>query len=855
MTARCPIVRIVLGLLAAVFFVSAHAIGGGLPTDAQIKAAAAAYFRVTYEENPDLLFEGLQISEGRVYKRHRLPPATPKGGVRMIDPMTGNFPEEDAKNWKLEDNWLADLVYRVRYTRTLPKGAPRALAEKLAVPAPRDSEWAFAYLLWSVSIRGGRRVEELEFHYSTKAVADGITAEKKILDSFKDGRLERGLVPGQQGDWILSLGDAPRPTGFPLCDGAINYFGSKIDPNRPTYIRATYDEILAGFRRALDSYEQKRGPAYVSLPEHDGWMDAGLFLFAHNPPKSTGLRFSFTQAADRSAVENAAANGNLWDGSFHPRRATEASLVTAIHRRWLEKQRQPLDPGDVLLLAMEETDGDARMAMLLAHNTLRAAGRGEGDTLLCGISPNTAFFRSHLKVLRGGGNPGENPSGRPDYWDDNEGVWYHIFGVGFYEMQNLGNGPTFQNWADMDAGEIQRQMAARLAAMGDDGVDWVNATSQVGEQVYRQWIGGQAPDPEKFCFNVWGTHAAHDLFRRLVDKRQVRAGKMGPGDPAPGSLPPGWEDKTRVSSSPQRTLQGAHENVGRVSGLFSPMSVTWEGGGQRMVFDQKNRTLTGSFPVRIAPFVEPDGTMGIVWLDLSTAPYTLTLRGAADGRAHFVQWEPGGAHRRGWVLPVKPGESYTLRVDPARPDAAMVAANGREWPSASVRASASKPTGAAATPRAPGASSPSPRGSAPAPAVNPTVTLFDNRNASVVFDGPDSPTRFALARRSRIAMVQTYHWNGARGARPGTIGLRDERGRVYGPWRAEGSPGQGGVAGAFWTVRPDVVLPPGTYSVVDSDPGSWSRNIGSGNAGFAVITGHEEGEAAAGPRLNEERRP
>ena len=743
MTASRPVGRLVLGVLAALgaalVLPPVRAAGGPVPTDAQIRAAAAEYFRVTYSQNPTLLYEGLQIDEGRVYKRHRPAPVAPeKGkGVQMIEPMTGNFPAGDQKNWKAEENWLADLVYRVRYTRTTPKGVPAAVAEQHAVPGPRGGQWALAYLSWKTTVRGGQRIDALEFTYVGPPLADATAAEQRITSTMKGhgGLLEPGLFPGQQGDWVLPLVDAPRPTGYPLCPGAVDYFGSTIDPKRPTYIRADYDEIQAGFKRALDDYG-KQGTAVISVPSDLGWVDAGLFLFGQNPPAATARRFSFTKPEERDGVRQAAAKGDLWDGTFKARRGTEAALIAAMHDRWKKKQQDKLDPGDVLQLALEQTDGDVRMAMLLAHNTLRAAGRGEGDVNICGISPNTEFFRTHLKTLRGGGNPGENPSGRPDYWDDNEGVWYRLFGVGFYEMQSAGAGPMSNlfDWPDMSTAQIQREMSARLASMGKDDVSSVNALAVLGEQVYREWVGGQRPDPEKFCFNVWGARAAEEVFRRVVATGQVRGGKVGPGDVAPGVLPNDWQHR-RVSTAPfaQPQPPDAREKVAHRAAIYSPVSVTWDGGGQRLVFDQKAHTLTGSFPVRIVPIVEADGTVGLIWVDASTAPYTLTLRGDGSGVAHFIRWEPGGTRGQGWVMPVKPGEAFTMRVDPARSDSPLVDAGGREVP----------PVGAVARPRP---------GGTPTPTTPqaPVTLLFDNNNPGAVSEAPARATEFTLTWSSRV---------------------------------------------------------------------------------------------------------
>jgi hypothetical protein len=86
-----------------------------------------------------------------------------------------------------------------------------------------------------------------------------------------------------------------------------------------------------------------------------------------------------------------------------------------------------------------------------------------------------------------------------------------------------------------------------------------------------------------------------------------------------------------------------------------------------------------------------------------------------------------------------------------------------------------------------------------------------------------------------IDRITTYHWNDGRGAAPGTIALRAEDGRVFGPWPAEGSEGMGGVPDAYWTVRPGVVLPAGRYTIIDSSPATWATNEDVGNRGIFTL--------------------
>ncbi len=125
------------------------------------------------------------------------------------------------------------------------------------------------------------------------------------------------------------------------------------------------------------------------------------------------------------------------------------------------------------------------------------------------------------------------------------------------------------------------------------------------------------------------------------------------------------------------------------------------------------------------------------------------------------------------------------------------------------------------------------------PAVTPPKPPAPKRsqigNIGGVTNGPTVPTTFTFSEPVRLVWLQTYHWNGARGATPGRIGLRHQDGTVYGPWPTRGLPGQGGVPNAYWRAEPGVVLKPGTYTVTDSDPSTWATNAEAGNKGFADL--------------------
>ena len=118
------------------------------------------------------------------------------------------------------------------------------------------------------------------------------------------------------------------------------------------------------------------------------------------------------------------------------------------------------------------------------------------------------------------------------------------------------------------------------------------------------------------------------------------------------------------------------------------------------------------------------------------------------------------------------------------------------------------------------------------------IEIFSSGNTAAVASRPTAPARFTLSRPHVITMISTYHWNDGRGTGTGTVGLIDAIGQMFGPWTVTGTPGQGGVPNANWTCAPNVEIPAGTYTIVDSEPATWSQNADSGGRGMALVKGY-----------------
>ena len=116
--------------------------------------------------------------------------------------------------------------------------------------------------------------------------------------------------------------------------------------------------------------------------------------------------------------------------------------------------------------------------------------------------------------------------------------------------------------------------------------------------------------------------------------------------------------------------------------------------------------------------------------------------------------------------------------------------------------------------------------------------MYTITSIGVAENGASKPTVFTIVESWMVTEIKTYHWNNGKGVPPGMISLKSSDGITYGPWQATGLPGQGDVVDAYWVVNPQVVIPAGTYTVIDSDPATWAKNdADTGGMGMSWGTG------------------
>jgi hypothetical protein len=133
------------------------------------------------------------------------------------------------------------------------------------------------------------------------------------------------------------------------------------------------------------------------------------------------------------------------------------------------------------------------------------------------------------------------------------------------------------------------------------------------------------------------------------------------------------------------------------------------------------------------------------------------------------------------------------------------------------------------------------------PASAQMSDLYNNTNIEGVNNGPTRGPVFVLNAPARITQIITYHWNFRQGARPGTVALRNANGQTFGPFAVRGTSGQGGAPNVNWVADINVTVPAGPYTVLDSDPNTWSNNARSGFRGFAIVRGSLLPQSPAAP--------
>jgi len=498
---------------------------------------------------------------------------------------------------------------------------------------------------------------------------------------------------------------------------------------------------------------------------------------------------------------------------FSSREVTGAEEKTVAFAKLLsQKTGKKLTPGQFFYCALKASNGSFYKALVTSHSTLfRSRGAGSNAPVAKFINDylepltNVDSFNDtdHVVPTRGG----KKTSFR-NALNDQQGHWYHMFGTAAIEYQKS-RGVSF------GASTLELELIADWKLMLNREYHSLNLPGRVGSDLSRlaialenQWRienNRRVPDPEKQCYNFHGV-AIGLMFKELheqIIQQNVRnyPAKLKQSiknylDNLP-DVNPLSEDAYRF---PKKGVQ-----LTTIS-LSSPASLTVTGlNGQTVKFFQQERRFEGNTNLYASTLIdERDKTMGLVMTVLfpvKAVEAVCVARGKVTVSVydHLLQ-------------------KYLTRSQDAFPgDQLRIVENQvREY------GEKVKPTGPVGT----GVTAPK------------AAVIFTNTNAYGVQNMPTAATTFTLRNTYRITEIKTYHWNYGKGSRVGLIRLLDGKLNVVGTWNAAGAVGQGGVPNAYWVVRPsNLVLRPGSYTIVDSNPATFSQNSASKGAGMIWVTG------------------
>ncbi len=460
----------------------------------------------------------------------------------------------------------------------------------------------------------------------------------------------------------------PANLGKPPCPEAVEAYS--LDPNTGIGIQYDYADIQQQFDQAITTYEQEASSTAYVQDNIGGTMPALAWLGNQGGATSViNRQFVFTSDADRQKWSTRVPTA----AEVSP--GTERALYEAIFAYHNQQQRK-LTPGDVFYLALKQRNGNAKEAMLLAHNTLRSLARmeqsmGNTDFEWTMVEHSPGFITEYLAPVVDPAPLGEG---------QNTGSWYHMFGTAYFEMQARGTwgAYTLVQWTGDELNDRITELAQQIArTMKDDpnlqlraNQTLLSSAANEIEQLARRYIFHSEEDPPKYCYNATGAKIGAWLYQQRL--RVEPAVTLPSGPPAGVTIPtifgplpmdnrpPGW----KLSQPDPDTII-----------MSSPLSITWTDDQNTMVLDQSSASLYGYFPVHIFPqYEEADQTWGAIWTNTGTDAYQLTLQASQTGWAHLTRVH--GNDVLTYPMEVTEGEIFTLQVDPDSPTAALQRQDG-----------------------------------------------------------------------------------------------------------------------------------------------------------------------------------
>lgn len=346
-----------------------------------------------------------------------------------------------------------------------------------------------------------------------------------------------------------------------------------------------------------------------------------------------------SRAAGSTPIAGQDANGRALAGL--PDAGPADARASAIQTRARERAAglgRGLTPAELFAIALEESGGNVRDALLAGYSAVSAQGP-DADRFREQLAPlrdRRGYSREQaLRVRDVRSGAWQFVSAAETAGGDQQGAWATLFGTAALAL------------ADRH-GDLPFRLLGREAALATpDPGSWLRKppTSPAGfcsllsdyalrlQQHASRRDEGRAPDPDRSCI-AYGGAALGVALRRELDG----------ADPATSPLPA----PTALPGAPTGSYA-----------IRSPLSIELFGvEGQRVGFESRTGRYTGTTPNAIVDLdAAADGTLTVVITPLF-AVREIVLSGAAEGRSSFGAADLEAGFSRVWTLPVTPSATY-----------------------------------------------------------------------------------------------------------------------------------------------------------------------------------------------------
>jgi hypothetical protein len=389
------------------------------------------------------------------------------------------------------------------------------------------------------------------------------------------------------------------------CKEALNFYTS--DDLNGYYtgqqsLNYTRDQLVAELMGGLDDYVRDGGKPVDGVRSFDAPMTAATL--------ATGAMPTGNEDTLRQMVRDRAANG------------------------------QKLTPKELFYLSLKATNGNVRSALLTCHAVLYRGQKQNGQFIADNLVPlrNPAGYSDKTQIPVG--NKKTNTP-RLAVGNDQQGVWYHLFGMTALELTDQNGLAPFvvsRLGKNLVQGEYWNALLGESYPRSDIGGKLSDYAVKVENDIR---VSNQAPaDPDKQCINYTGIAAGSALAARLNVLKFKSSVPV-----APGSLRPTTAFMLR-----------------------SPVSLVIKGvNGEQFAFNQASKQFSGTTADVIFDLAEePDGTWALAAIPLFPVKQAV-LTGSAAGEVTFATYSFEQAEALTYQFPVKAGQEAVLDIGPGQP--------------------------------------------------------------------------------------------------------------------------------------------------------------------------------------------